>query len=107
MSQKISRRLRLRSFGVGAGHELAAVIVRAAGENFPPRLRMRRWQIVAVRHLLDFFRRQTGKKFARQHAQECVAQAIDSLEMFEEQEQPFEVRRLQFSIDAVKWMRDR
>src|SRR2546423_10940265 len=36
-----------------------------------------------------------------------MGQAVYPLEMFEEQDGPLEVRRLQFAVDAVERMRDR
>ena len=68
---------------------------------------MGRLEIVAVRHLFDLLRCQAREKFAREHAEERVAQAVDSLEMFEEQNEPLEMRGFQFAVDAVERMRHR
>ena len=107
VTDKFLRRGRGRRFGEGRADKHAAVIVRAADQDFFPRLRMRRRKIVAVRELLDLFRRELGENVPRQIAQERVAQAVDSLEMLEEQNQALEMRRVQLAIDAVERMGDR
>ena len=66
---------------------------------------MGRLEIVTLGKFLDFVRCQRIKKFPHQLAQECVSQTVDALEMFKEQDQPFEVRRVEFSVDAVERMR--
>ena len=40
-------------------------------------------------------------------AQKSVAQTVDAFEMFEEQNEPFEMRGLEFAVDAVERMRHR
>src|SRR5204863_9871538 len=105
-SEEISGGPRFRSFGERPGDELPTVVVRPAGKNFPPRFRMRRRKIVAIGQLLDFFGREPGKKLAPEHAEEGIAQTVDALEMLEEQDQPFQVRRFKLAIDAVERMRD-
>ena len=78
------------------------MIVRATGEDFPPRFGVGWRQIVAVRQLVDFLRSQAGEKFAGKHAEERVSETVDSLEMFEEKDEALEMRGLQFAVDAVK-----
>src|SRR3954454_24213864 len=68
---------------------------------------MRRREVMFVRQLLDFLRSQSRENLLRQVAQQRVAQPIDSFEMFKEKDQAFEVRRLEFAVDAVQRMRDR
>ena len=63
---------------------------------------MSRREIVAVGEFFDFLRRQ--RKRLRQLAQERIAQAVDPFEVFEEQDQPLEVRRFQLAVDAVERM---
>ena len=55
--EEIHRRPRRRSFRVGSGDKLPAMIVRTARENFLPRLGVSGLEIVAVRQLFDFLRR--------------------------------------------------
>ena len=83
---------------------LPAVIVRTAGENFSPRLGMGRGEIVTIGQLIDFFRGQTGQKRLSQLAQKRIAQSVDALEMLEQKNQPLEMRRFEFAVDAVKRM---
>ena len=61
------------------------MIVGAADEDFLPRLGMSRRESVAVGELLDFFRREL-EGMPRELAEERVAQAIDALEVPEEQD---------------------
>src|SRR5260370_33621472 len=68
---------------------------------------MARVQIALLRELVDLLRRQRTEQFLRQLAQERVAQAVDAFEMFEKQHEPFEMRGLEFAVDAVKRMRNR
>ena len=105
--KKLRAGSRARGLGIGAGNELSAVIIRAAGENLLPRLGVRGLKVVAVRQLLDFFRRQTGQKFAAEDAQERVTQTVDAFEMLEEEDEPFEVGGFELAVDAVKRVRDR
>ncbi len=107
MREKLRRRFGARSFREGGGQEHPAVIIGAADENLAPWLRVCRREIMAVRELLDLFRSESGKNLLRQLAQERIAQAIDALEMFEEENQALEMRDLQFAVDAVKRMRHR
>ncbi len=100
--EKFRRGPRARRLRVGAGHELSAVIVRAAGEDLFPRLGVGGLKIVAIRELLDFLGGESGEKVARQHAQECVTQAVDAFEVLEEENQPFEVRDFELAVDAVE-----
>ena len=83
------------------------MIVGAADENLAPRLRVSWLEIMAVRELLDLLRSQPGKDLLGQFAQERIAQSVDALEVLEEQNQPLEMRGLQFAVDAVKRMRHR
>ena len=105
--EELRRGSRARRFGVGAGHKLSAVIVRAAGEDLFPRLGVGGLEVVAVRQLLDFLRGQSGEKVPGQHAQERVAQTVDAFEMLEEEDQPFEMGGFELAVDAVKRVRDR
>ena len=50
-----------RRFCESGGDKYSAVIVRTADENFFPRLRMSRREIMAVGEFIDFFRRQFAK----------------------------------------------
>ena len=82
------------------------MIVRAANENFFPRLCVRGRKIVTIGERVDFVRRQLFKKRLGQIAKERIAQAVNALEMFEEKNELLEVCCLKFSIHAVKRMRD-
>src|ERR1700758_3405463 len=55
----------------------------------------------------DFFWCQRGEQFPGELAQERVSQSIDSFKMFEEQNEPFEMRRFEFAVHAVERMSDR
>lgn len=68
---------------------------------------MGRLEIVSLRELLDLLRRQRRKEFLRELAQKRVPQTVDAFEMFEEQNEPFKMRGLEFAVDAVERMRDR
>jgi len=68
---------------------------------------MGRLEIVPLRELFDLFRCQRTEEFLRKLAQERVAQAVDALEMFKEQNQPFQMGCFEFAIHAVERMRDR
>src|SRR5215471_20612084 len=61
---------------------------------------------MSLGQLFDFCRRERTEEFLGQLAQQRIAQSIDSLEVFEEQNKPLDVRRLEFPIDAVKRMGD-
>src|SRR6267143_2107694 len=83
------------------------MVIRAADENFLPRFAMGRLQIVPLREFFDLLRGQRREELLRKLAQERVAQTVDGLEMFEEQNQPFEMRCVELAVDAVKRVRDR
>src|SRR5215472_9132815 len=68
---------------------------------------MRRPEIVALGQLVDLLRRERSEQLWHELAQKRVAQAVDAFEMFKEQDEPFEMRRFQFSVYAVERMRDR
>src|SRR6266513_5677059 len=68
---------------------------------------MGRLEIVSLRELLNLFRYQRTEKFLDELAQKRVAQTVDAFEMFEEQNQPLEMRGFEFAVDAVERMRDR
>ena len=93
--------------GAGGRDKFTAMIVGTAGESFLPRLRMRRYEIVAIGELVDLFPRQAAEKILRQLAQERVAQTVNGFEVLEEENQAFEVRRGQLAVDAVERMSDR
>jgi len=61
---------------------------------------------MTVRHLFDFFRGKSREKFPGQNTEKGVAQSIDPFEMLEQQNQPFEMSRLELAIDIVKRMRN-
>ena len=64
-------------------------------------------EIVSLRELFDFLLSKRTEEFLRKLAQKGVTQAVDALEMFEEQNQPLEMRCLELAVDAVKRMCDR
>ncbi len=68
---------------------------------------MGRLEIVPLRELFDFLLGKRTEEFLRKLAQKRVTQAVDALEMFEEQNQPLEMRCLELAVYAVKRMRDR
>src|SRR5207247_4209709 len=105
--QKFLYGTRSRRFCKSESGKLSAVIVRAADEDFFPRLRVRRRKVVTVCEFVDLLWRQLSKKSLGQVAQKRVAQAVDALEMFEEKDQLFEMFCLQFAVNAVKRMSDR
>ena len=80
------------------------MIIRAANENLFPRLRVCGRKIVPVSEVVDFAGRQLLKKSLGQVAKKRIAQTIDPLEMFKEQDDLLEMARLQFSVHAVKRM---
>src|SRR5437763_13836086 len=63
-------------------------------------------EIVSLRELFDFLLSKRTEEFLRKLAQKGVTQAVDALEMFEEQNQPLEMRCLELAVDAVKRMCD-
>ncbi len=83
------------------------MIVRAANENFFPRLRVRGRKIVTICECVDFVRRQLFKKRLGQIAKERIPQPVDTLEMLKQEDELFEMACLQFSVHAVKGMRNR
>src|SRR5690242_7021701 len=83
------------------------MIVRATNKDFAPRLRMRWSEVVALRELLDFLWSQRTKELLSQFAQKRIAEAVNRLEMFEQQYQSLEMGGFQFSVNAVKRMRNR
>ena len=78
----------------------SAVIIRTGGENFLPRLGMRRRKIMLVGQLIDFLWRQLTEDIARQLAQKRVTQTVQTLEMFEQKNESLEMCCLQFAVDA-------
>ena len=89
--EKIFCRIGGWRFGKSRSHELSAMVIRAADENLFPRFAMGRLQIVPPRELLDLLRCQRSEELLRELAQKRVAQTVDRLEMFEEQNKAFEV----------------
>src|SRR6266513_1484192 len=63
-------------------------------------------EIVSLRELFDFLLSKRTEECLRKLAQKGVTQAVDALEMFEEQNQPLEMRCLELAVDAVKRMCD-
>jgi hypothetical protein len=61
---------------------------------------------MALGQFVDLVRRERGEKALGELAQERVPQTVDALEMFEEQDQPLEMRRFQLAVDAIEGMRD-
>jgi hypothetical protein len=59
------------------------MIIRSAGKDFFPRLRVCRLKIMTIRHLFDFFRGESREKFPGQHTEKGVAQTIDPFEVLE------------------------
>src|SRR5437588_205115 len=82
------------------------MIVRAADQNFFPRLAMGRFEIMPLNQFFDFVGRERREQFLRQFTQQRVAQTVDSLEMLEKQNEPFEVRCLKLPVNTIKWMRN-
>ena len=68
---------------------------------------MSRLEIVSLSEFLNLFRCQRIEEFLHELAQKSVAQTVDAFEMFEEQNEPFEMRGLEFAVDAVERMRHR
>src|SRR2546421_12298405 len=68
---------------------------------------MSRLEIVSLSEFLNLFRCQRIEEFLHELAQKSVAQTVDALEMFEVQNEPFEMRGLEFAVDAVERMSQR
>ena len=98
--------IRRRRFSEGRRGELAAVIIRAANENLRPRFRVCRRKIVPIRKRVDLFRRQLPEKSLGQIAKKRIAQTVNALEMFEEKDELLEMMSFQFSVHAVKRVRN-
>jgi hypothetical protein len=56
---------------------------------------------------LDLGRRQLTEQSLGEIAQKSVAQTVDSLKMLEKEDEPLEMARLKFPVDAIKGMRNR
>src|ERR1043165_8375966 len=67
---------------------------------------MCRRELVTLRKLSDFIRGERTQQILGQLAQEGIAQTVDPLEVFEQQNQALEVRRLELAVDAVERMSD-
>jgi hypothetical protein len=93
-------------FSERRGNELAAVIVRAGHEDFLPWFGMCRSQGVAIGEFVDLRRREACEEELRQIGEKRIAKAVDAFEMFEKEDQSFNVRCLQLAINAEKRMGD-
>src|SRR5205085_3610916 len=78
----------------------------AANEDFFPRLGVSRSEIVVIGEVINFHRRQFAQQFGRQIAEQGIAQAIDAFKMFEEKDQPFQMRGSELAVDAVEGVGD-
>src|SRR5262245_2016009 len=103
--EELSWRSRHWSFRPGRSDEDATVIVGAADQDFFPRLGMRGSKLVPLRKRLDFFWCQLPEQLTRQIAQQSVPESINPFEMFEQQDEPLEMRRREATIDTIKWVR--
>jgi hypothetical protein len=83
------------------------MVIRATDENLSPWLRVCWRKIMAICEPLDLVRRQLTEKSLGEIAQKSVAQTVDSLKMLEKKDEPLEMARLEFAVDAVKRMRNR
>ena len=105
-TDKFFRRIGSGRFREGGSGKLPAVVVRTSDENFLPRFRVRRRKIVAIHERVDFIRRQSLKKSLGQIAKERIAQAVDRLEMLKQKDELLEMACLEFSVHAVKRVRN-
>jgi hypothetical protein len=62
---------------------------------------------MAICEHLDLARRQLTEKSLGEIAQKSIAQTVDSLKMLEKKDEPLEMARLEFAVDAIKRMRNR
>ena len=65
MSEKFRRRFGLRCFRKSGSKKFSAVIIRAANEDFFPRLGVSRSEIVAISEVINFCRGQFAQQFGR------------------------------------------
>src|SRR4029077_4336454 len=70
MSEKFRRRFGLRCFRKSGSKKFSAVIIRAANEDFFPRLGVSRSEIMAIGELINFCRRQFAQQFGREIAEQ-------------------------------------
>ena len=61
---------------------------------------------MAIGELINFCRRQFAQQFGREIAEQGIAQAIDAFKMFEEKDQPFQMRGGELAVDAVERVGD-
>src|SRR5438105_5064049 len=62
---------------------------------------------MAIGQLGELFRREAGEDEARDFAQQLVTQAVQALEMLEQQDELFNVRERKTIVGAVEWVRHR
>ena len=62
---------------------------------------------MAICEHLDLVRRELTEKSLGEIAQKSVAQTVDPLKMLEKEDEPLEMARLEFAVDAIKRMRNR
>ena len=67
---------------------------------------MSRRELMFLGQLVDLPRCKRADEVLRQVAEQGIAQTIDPFKMFEEEDQPLQMRRVQFAIDAVKRVGD-
>ena len=106
MVEEVVRRGRGRRFRESGSDKQPAMIVRAADEDFFPRLRMSRGEVVAVGKLVEFRRRQLREDVPDEITEEGVAQPVDALEVLEQQNESLEMRGAQLAVDAVERVRN-
>ena len=74
--EEVSRCFAGARLRVGVRGKERAVIVRASGENFFPRLCVRRFDAVPIRNLLQLLRRQSAEDEPEDIVVQIVAQAV-------------------------------
>src|SRR5882757_3884579 len=104
MRQKFPRGGSRRSFAIRASRKQSAVVIRTADEDFFPRLGMSRGQPVEIGEFVNLRRRQGREGMAGDIVQQVVAQAVETLEMLEEQQEPLDVRSTETLVRIEKGM---
>ncbi len=95
-----------RDGGPGLAGVHAAVVIGAAGEGFAPGLGVRGGEAVAIGELVDFRGGEGAEDEGGGVAEEAVAQAVEALEVAEEEDELLEVRGGEFVVEAMERVRD-
>ena len=104
--EEIAQGAPVRHLGVSLAGVQAAMVVGRGEEDFAVRIGMRRFEVVTIGQLADFFRRQGGKTAVAYFLGQRFAIAVAGLEAAEEQHEALEMLDGEKLVDVDQRMRN-